>query len=228
MMRALSFIALARITRTRRGRLPLIAWSVLAIALAVAARSMGRSGGAGHLLVGPFGQAIVPLTVYAIVSAVFGGAGIRSAQRGVVALGARPERAALASVLVAIGASAIVVGALAAIVCGIAHGANDPPLLLDLLSTFGVALLGGATYAAFFSAGSAIGRGALRSVFLVLDFLLGAPAGFGALFVPRGHVISLLGGSATFDLSRRTSSVCLVLLLLVSLVSAVRLGRRAR
>jgi hypothetical protein len=227
MMRALSLVALARITRTRRGRLPVIAWCALAIALAIVARTAGRSGGAGHLLVGPFGQAIVPLSAYAIVSAVFAGTGIRPAQRGLVALGAPPQRAALACVLVATAVSALVAGLLGLFVCSIAHGPNDPPLWSDLPATFGVAFMGGATYAAFFSAGSAMGRGALRSAFLVLDFILGAPAGFGAIFVPRGHLISLLGGPACFELSRRTSSLCLVLILAISLVIALRLGRRA-
>jgi len=67
----------------------------------------------------------------------------------------------------------------------------------------------------------------MRGVFLALDFVLGAAAGFGSLFTPRAHVTSLLGGQACFELSRRASSVVLVVLALAYLGLAVRLARGA-
>ena len=228
MTRALMRATIARIVRTRRGRLPLVAWTLLSITLAIVTRSLGPTAGAGPVLVGPFGQAILPLAAYGIVSAVSAGSGLRGAIRGLVALGAPPERASFASVLGATLGSAAAGGLLAAVICLIAHGSSDPPLWLDLSTTFGTAFLGGAAYGAFFSAGSAIGRGAMRSVLLVIDFVLGSPAGFGALFVPRGHLLRLLGGPAVYELSARASSICLFLILAASFLVAVRLAGKTR
>lgn len=227
-MRVLAHVAFARITRTRRGWLPLIAWGALAVAFAIVTRTVGRSGGASHLLVGPFAQIVLPLSAYGIVSAVFAGTGMRASQRGIVALGARPSRAALASVIVATATSALAVGVMAVLVCSIAHGPADAPLVRDAPITFGVAALSGAAYAAFFCVGSGIGRGAMRSVFLVLDLLLGVSSGVGSVFVPRGHVTSLFGGGACFELSRRASSGCLFAILAISLLATVLLGRGRR
>ncbi len=226
MIRAVAFVPLARIARTPRGWAPIAGWSALAIVAAVAARVGGDTSGATHVLRGTLGYVALPLLAYGVVAAALGGAGLRASVRGVVALGADPMRAALASVLVATLGAAVAGGILAAVVCAIAHGPTDPPLLPDLLASFGVSFLGAGTYAAWFCVGSAIGRGGMRGGLLALDWFLGAPGGFGAIFVPRGHVTSLLGGQACFELSRRTSSVLLVVLLLVCLVLAVRLGRR--
>lgn len=229
MIRALVRGPLAGVTRTRRGLIPMAGWSALAVALATVSRTTGHAGGAGHVLRGPFGGAILPLLAYGVVGAALGGAGLRRAVRGPVALGAEPARAACASALVAILSSALVGGLLAGLVCVIAHGPGDPPLASDLPATVGVALVGAAAYGAWFSAGAALGRrGGLRAVFLVLDWLLGVPGGFGALFVPRGHLTSLLGGPACFDLPRRASSVLLVGLVFAYLALTVRLGRRVR
>jgi hypothetical protein len=228
MIRVLAAVPIARITRTRRGRIPILFWFAIALVASIHARSLGQTNGASHILKGPFGYLALPLLTYGIVSAAFGGIGLRPSIRGVVTLGADPRRAAFASVLAAVVFSAIASAVTASIVCIIAHGPTDPPLFKDLIATFGIALFGGAAYAAYFSAGSAIGKGAMRAVFLALDWILGAPGGFGALFTPRGHIMSLLGGSQVFELSRRTSSVFLILLLVGYLALAVRLGRRVR
>lgn len=226
MNRALAFVPLARIARTPRGWSPIAGWSAVALVAAIAARAAGDTSGATHVLRGTLGYVALPLLAYGVVAAALGGAGLRASIRGVVALGADPTRAALASVLVATVCSALKGGILAVVVCAIAHGPTDPALLPDMLASFGVSFLGAGAYAAWFCIGSAIGRGGMRGGFLALDWFLGAPGGFGAIFVPRGHVTSLLGGQACFELSRRTSSVLLFLLLVVWLVVAVRLGRR--
>jgi hypothetical protein len=227
-MMAIARVPLARLLRGRRGRLPILGWGALAIVSAALARVDGLGSGADHVMRGSFGILIVPLLSYTIVSAALGGSGLRAALRGVVAVGAAPARAALASVLLSMFASAVACAVLAALVCLIAHGPRDAPLVSDVFGSSGVAIVAGAAYAAYFCAGSAIGRGALRAVFLVVDWALGALAGFGALFTPRGHVISLLGGPPCFDLSRRASSVILVALGVAYLAMAVRLSRRPR
>src|SRR5262249_56247737 len=118
-------------------------------------------------------------------------------------------RAGLVSVLFAMMASAVACSLLAVAVCLVAHGPWDPPLARDLPASFGVSFVGGAAYAAFFSTGSALGRGAMRGVFLIIDWIVGAEAGFGALFTPRGHAMSLLGGSVCFSFFRGGRSVVL-------------------
>lgn len=212
----------ARLVRLRRSWLPIFGWSLLAVGSALVARAAQDASGADRVLRGTFALVILPLLSYGIVSSTLGSVGLRRSVRGLVALGAPPWRAACASIVVAMAASAVVCAAVAMLVCVIAHGETDAPLGRDLPMTFGVALTGGAAYAAYFCAGSAIGKGAMRGVFLVLDYLLGASAGFGALFTPRGHVTSLLGGPACFELSRRASSVFLVVLTLAFFLFAIR------
>jgi hypothetical protein len=219
---------LARLRRTRAAWLPIAGWIAFALVTALIFSGPGKVGGADRTLRGAVGFIVIPLVTYAIISASLGGAGLRASIRGVVALGAAPVRAALASVLVAMAASAVVCGLLAAIVCVIAHGQGDPPLSSDLPASFGVAFLGGAAYAAYFGVGSSIGKGAMRGGLLVVDWLVGAGSGFGALFTPRGHVASLLGGAPCFDLSRRASSIMLVLLAVAYLALTARMARRVR
>jgi hypothetical protein len=226
-MLALARLPLARL-RTPRGWLPFVGWSLLAIGAALSARASGLTTGADHVLRGTFALVILPLLTYGIVSATLGGNGLGPSLRGLVAIGGAPQRAALASVGVAMTASALVCGAVAVLVCSIAHGASDAPLVRDLPASFGVAFIGGAAYAAYFCAGSALARGAMRGPFLAIDYIVGAAAGFGSIFTPRAHVMSLLGGPTSFDLSRRASSVLLVVLMLAYLALAVRLSRRAR
>jgi hypothetical protein len=222
----LTRVPVARLARTRRGRVPALGWTLLTLVASLHARSIGLGSGADHVMRGPFGFVVVPLVSYTIVGAALGGAGLRGATRGLVALGASSRAAVAATVLVAAIASAIASAILAAIVTVVAHGPIDAPLPADLVASVGVAILGGAAYAAYFCAGSAIGSGAARGLFLVVDLFLGAGAGFGALFTPRGHLMSLLGEQPCFDVSRRASSVVLALLVVVYAAVAVRLSRR--
>lgn len=223
---ALSRTPLLRIARSSRTRLHLFAWTSLAVLGAILARQSGAPNSADQLMRGAFAYVFVPLLAYGIVSGAFGGTGLRPAIRGLVAMGASPARAAASSIAVAVAVCGLASGVLALAVCGLAHGSADPPLARDLPSSFGIAMLGGAAYAAYFAVGSAIGRGAMRGGFLVLDWILGASAGLGSVLTPRAHLASLLGGPPSFVLSRPASSVTLVILLLGWFALAVRLGRR--
>jgi hypothetical protein len=215
-----------RLLRTRRAWLPIVAWALLAIVSALVARARGSSG-ADHVMRGSFAFLVLPLVSYAIVGAVLGGAGLRRGIRGVVALGAEPRRAALASVGVAVVSAAVACGVLAALVCAVAHGSQDPPLASDLPTSLWIGALGGGAYAAYFCAGSAIGKGTMRGVFLAFDLIVGAGSGFGALFTPRGHVQSLLGGPLCADIAQRASSIALVAIVLAYAALALLLTRRA-
>lgn len=214
-----------RLVRTPRALLPIVAWALLAIVTAVLARSSGSDSGANHVMRGAFAYLVLPLVSYAIVGAVLGG-GLRRGIRGLVALGAEPRRAALASIGVAVVSAAVASGVLAAIVCALAHGSHDPPLASDLPTSSWIGALGGAAYAAYFCAGSAIGKGTMRGVFLAIDWIVGAGSGFGALFTPRGHVQSLLGGTLCAEISQRASSLALVGVLVAYAGAAVLLTRR--
>jgi hypothetical protein len=99
---------------------------------------------------------------------------------------------------------------------------------LDVPASFGVGALGGATYAAFFLAGSAIGQGSMRRAFLAFDWVVGSGGGSLAFFFPRAHVTSLLGGPLCANLSARQSSVALIMLAIVYAFAAVNLARRDR
>lgn len=215
-----------RLLRTPRAWLPIAGWTLLAIVSALVARSSGSDSGADHVMRGAFAFLVLPLVSYAIVGAVVGGGGLRRGIRGLVALGAEPRRAALASVGVAVIAAAVTCGVLAAVVCALAHGSHDPPLASDLPTSLWIGALGGGAYAAYFCAGSAIGKGTMRGVFLALDWVLGAGSGFGALFTPRGHVQSLLGGSLCAEISQRASSIALVGIVAAYAAAAVLLARR--
>lgn len=222
----LARIPALRLLRTRSAWLPIVAWTILALVSAASARSHGTANGADHVMRGTFAFLVLPLVAYSVVGATLGRSGLRRGLTGVVSLGAPVRSAALASILVAVASSAALCGLLAAVVCAVAHGASDPPLTADLPASLWIGALGGASYAAYFSAGSAIGKGTMRGVFLALDWILGGGAGVGALITPRGHVTSLLGGPLCADLSQRASSVMLIVLLLLYANLALRLARR--
>jgi hypothetical protein len=223
----LARIPALRLLRTPRAWAPIVAWSLLAVVFAVSARARGSTTGADHVMRGAFSFLVLPLIAFGVVGATLGATGLRRGIRGVVALGAAPRSAALASVLVAIATSALLSGVLGAVVCGLAHGTGDPPLASDVAASLWISALAGGTYGAYFSAGSAIGKGTMRGVFLALDWIIGGGAGVGALITPRGHVTSLLGGPLCAELSQRTSSVLLVVLLVAYAGVAVALVRRA-
>jgi hypothetical protein len=223
----LARIPALRLLRTPRAWLPIMAWVLLAIVVALSARSSGSTSGADHVMRGTFAFLVLPLVAYGVVGAALGGSGLRRGIRGVVSLGAAPRTAALATVLVAMASAAVLCGILAVVVCALAHGPQDPPLAADLIASLWVSALGGASYAAYFSLGSAIGKGAMRGVFLALDWIIGGGAGVGALITPRGHVTALLGGPLCADLSQRASSIMLVVLMIAFAALAVLLVRRA-
>lgn len=216
-----------RLVRAPRAWLPILAWTLIGIVSALATRAQGSTTGADHVMRGAFAFLVMPLVSYGIVSAALGGSGLRRGIRGVVSLGAEPRHAALASILVAVVAAAALCGLLAVVVCALAHGAHDLPLASDLPTSLWVGALGGGTYAAYFCAGSAIGRGAMRGVFLAFDFIVGVGAGVGALITPRGHVTSLLGGHLVAEVTQRTSSIILLALLVGYAAFALLLTRRA-
>jgi hypothetical protein len=212
----LTRLPLARLTRTPRAWLSIVACAALALGAAVVLRHVASAHGAGDALLGAFGALALPLSAYAIVAATLGGEGVGRAVRPLVSFGASPFASALAAVVVAVVASALLGGALGAAVAGIAHGSADPPLAHDLATSAWIGALGGAAYAALFTFGSSFGRrGGGRAIALVVDFIVGSGTGTFALLTPRAQIRNLLGGRAPLDVSQRDAVVVLAVLLVV-------------
>jgi hypothetical protein len=223
---ALARAPIARLIRSRRAKLTVSGWCLVAGSFALAARSGGSSHGADHVLLGAYGPLVLPLLAYALVGAVVAGRSLSSSTSSVVALGAPPANAAAVTIIVAAAVCILSCGLLAFIVDVLAHGSADPPLARDAFASAYAAGLGGATYASWFALGASFGkRGGGRPVLLIVDWLLGASDGAPALFPPRGHVRNLLGGTAPMDLSERASAGVLVIIAIACALIAVRRAR---
>jgi len=220
-------LPLARLTRTPRAWIPVLAWAALALVSSVVLHRTGASA-TGGALQAIFGGFALPLLTFTMVGAVLGGDGLTRATRPFVAFGAPPRVIAVATIAVAALASALVAALVGGAVAALAHGSSDPPLARDVLTSAWVAGLGGAAYAAFFSFGASFGkRGGGRAVALVVDWVLGSTSGAAGLLTPRAHVRSLLGGDAVMGLSGRASAIALVALVVFFVALAAARTRRA-
>jgi len=215
-----------RLLRSRRALWLAAAWCALAVGVALTARSAGWAHRTDHVLLGAYGPLIVPLLAYVIAGGVIGARSLSSAVGPLAAFGAPPARAAAAAIAVAIAVCAVAAAAVAAVVVLLAHGAGDPPLARDLLSTTYAGAMGAGAYGAWFVAGASFGRrGGGRAALLVVDWLAGGSDGLAALVTPRGHLRNLLGGAPPMGLPERASAVALVLLGAAYALLAVRRAR---
>ena len=217
---------MARLLRGPRAWIAVSAWCALAVAFALAARQQGAARGADHVLIDTYGALVVPLLAYVIVGTAVASQSLRASTASLVAFGAPPARAAAAAIAVAAASSALVCALVGAAVALLAHGIADPPRGHDALASAYAGALGGVAYAAWFSLGASFGRrGGGRGALLVLDWILGATGGAGALVTPRGHLRNLLGGVPPMDLSQRASAVALAVLTLLCTLVAMRRSR---
>lgn len=227
MISALARPPLARITRGPRVWVGVTAWCALALVVAEVARIHGAPHGADHALIELYGAVAVPLVTYILVGAAVASQSLRGSTSPLVSFGAAPLRAALATLAVAVVLSAAASAILGAAVALLAHGQADPPPVRDAVVSAYAGALGGAAYAAWFGLGASFGkRGGGRSVFLALDWILGASSGAGAVITPRAHLRNLLGGAPPMELSQRASSAALVLLTVLFALLALRRSRR--
>lgn len=216
-----------RMLRARSLWLAFAGWTVLAVAVALSARSNDTPLGASHVLLGIFGRVALPLLTYAVVGAAIGPRSLQASVEPLVAFGASPIAAGGGVIAVAAIASAASGAALAAVVAAVAHGPGDPTIALDAATSAYAASFGGAAYAALFALGAAFGRrGGGRAALLFADALLGAQTGATSLFVPRGHLRNLLGGPPPMELPERASAVALALLAIAFTALALRRVRR--
>jgi peptidoglycan/LPS O-acetylase OafA/YrhL len=172
---------------------------------------------------------VLPALVYGVAAAVMGDARLQRSGAALVSLGAPRGRVALATVLVTVGAAALVSGALGAVVVVVAHGPKDPPALTDALHTFAFTSLGGAAYAAYLAFFCCIVGGAWgRGLALFVDWSLGDGDGMGALLFPRGHLKNVLGGEGPEGVLPWESLLALSAIVVVYGLLAVERARRAK
>jgi hypothetical protein len=214
---SLAAVPLKRLLRTPRAWLALGFWLAIALVPAALERMRATGHGADHALLGFYSSIALPFVAYSVLSAVLGKDGLVTSGIALTNFGAPPFRVALHTVTIAVVASALIGGALGAVVAVVGHGPLDPPLSSDAtLFAFGAGALGGGAYAAFFAVGASFGaRGFGRSILLIVDWLFGTSSDTSALLVPRAHVRNLLGGAAPDDVSGRTSLLVLVFMIVV-------------
>jgi hypothetical protein len=221
-------LATLRIVRSPTALVTAGAWLLLALVAALVERARGGHS-AGHVLLGAFGAIALPLLVFSIVGATLGGAGFGRAGRPLVSFGADPLRVAATTLAVAAVATVVVCALASAVVAAVAHGADDPPLVRDTLTTAKVGALAALAYTAFFAFGAALVRsGVGRGALLAADWILGDGTGAGSLLTPRAHLRSLFGGPPAFELSQRASLLALVLIAVAFGGLALVLARRQR
>jgi hypothetical protein len=224
---ALARAPFLRLLRSRASWLALGFWVAISVVPAAIDRAHAIGHGADHALLGSYSTIALPFIAFTVLSAVLGRDGLGVSGISLSNFGAPPFRVALTAVAMAIVSSAFIGGVLGAAVEIIGHGPLDPPLARDAFESLLAGALGGGAYAAFFAMGASFGaRGIGRSVFLVLDWVIGADADASALLVPRAHVRSLLGGAAPLDVSGTTSIAILVgITLLFAWLACVRAAR---
>ena len=207
---ALARLPIARLLRTPRAWLPMLGWTTLAVGATVITRNAGGAS-ADRAVLAVFGPFVLPLLAYGIVAATFNGQRVGTAGAPLRAYGAGGGQVALTSAVVAMAMTALLGAILAPALVLLGHSPFDPPLAHDALTCAWIGALAGAAYASFFSLGACFGKkGGGRGVFLFVNWLLGAGKGASALFVPYGHVRSLLGGDPVLTLSQRGSAMALV------------------
>lgn len=218
---AIIHLPLARLIRVPRAWLPIAGWVVLGLFAAFTERAGGASHGADHVLLGSYAQIVLPLLVLAIVSGALGSEGLGASVRSLSRFGASERRVALVLMGTSMVVSAAICALLAVILVVITGSA--PSLAVDAITSAWVCGLGGAAYAAFFCLGASFGKhGGGRAVFFIIDWILGAGTGVGAVLTPRGNLRNLLGGPAPGELSQQASTVALLILVLLFTILAAR------
>ncbi len=221
-------LAALRILRTPSALVTSFAWIALALGAALVERSRGWHS-AGHVLLGAFGAIALPLLVFSIVGATLGGAGFGRAGRPLVAFGADPLRVAASTLAVAAVTSVVLCALASAFIAAVAHGADDPPIVKDALTSAKVGALAALAYTAFFASGAALFRSGIgRGALLAADWIFGDGTGAASLLTPRAHLRSLFGGPPAFELSQRASTFGLLVLAVTFGAIALLLARRQR
>ncbi|MGA2448412.1 MAG: hypothetical protein ABTD50_07050 [Polyangiaceae bacterium] len=219
-MIAAAYPSVARLLRSPRTWTWSVAWASVALFGAGHARLRGWPHGATEALLGAYAMLALPLLAYVLVRGSVGPGSFARSIRPLVRLGAAPWKAAAATACVAILACTLSGAALASAIAVVAHGASDPPVLRDALTSAFAGGVGAMAYGAMFVASTRLG-GLGPAAYLVLDWVLGAGSGGASMGTPRAHLRNLLGGLAPMGIAGRTSAVALGVIAAIGLGLAV-------
>ena len=181
-----------------------------AVLIALLERGGGRAGAADRALATCF-RLLVPLSVAALTTLALGPRNLRDATWPVARFGHSKSAVALGQLGLATALGAVTTLAVVLIAVLVTHataGASASSLSLghDLFTSGWIAVLVGASYAAWLTAGATFGkRGGGRGVVLILDFVVGDAGSFGGI-MPRGVAYNLIGHDAAMDLGQRAAS----------------------
>ena len=195
--------------------------SILGLAIALAAvsavawleRRSGSNVAADRALTGVALGIVLPLLSHGTVARALAGTHFETSLSELARFGGNRRIIAL-GVGTALAVVLAVSGALvAAVAVVVVRAPADPALASDVATSTWIGALAGASYAAWFSLGSTIGRsGGGRTALLILDFIAGASVGLSAMFWPRGHIRNLLGGEPVWLMPQWTATLALLLL----------------
>ena len=199
--------------RERVLRRPTAVSAVVGAALVVVAglieRRVGVAGAVDRTLVATF-NVVIPLVSFGVAAQVSARSNLRQSLWSLARYGVARGDAALGALGAALAVSAVLAAAFAVLAVGLAHGAGNPPLVHDMLTSGWIAALTGAAYTGWFAAGATFGRhGGGRWLPLLLDFTVGGSAGLAGAVFPRANAASLLGGAAPLGLPQASSSALL-------------------
>ena len=224
----LARVPLLRLVRSRALWAIVIGWTLLVLGGAIAHKRHGMPHGVDDAL-DLYASFALPWLVFSLVGFALADQSLGKSGEALVVLGASPARVALATVLVTMGAGALVGAVLGGGTVLLAHGPGDPPLLVDTLETLAFGGVAGASYAALMLLGASFVGGLWgRGLAALLDWVLGSDYGFGACLTPRAHLRNLLGGEAPFDLVPWESLALLVITGAVFAALAVQRAARTR
>ncbi len=217
-------LPLARLVRPRGAWTPWLLWTLFSLWAAYHARGEDP---VTHILLDHYAPVSLPLLVFGFTRAALGRESLRQACAPLVALGATLRRAAWSHLFVTLLVSAFATALLGAAVVAAAYPRYLPFPFSDAATTAYVGALGAMAYGGYFTLGATKGgRGWGLFVLLILDWLVGRGDGFLALWFPRSHVRSLLGGASVMGWSQSASTLALMFLALVTSGWAVRRVQR--
>ncbi len=224
-MNASSVLAGLRMGAVRLAGTRAIVALVVALGVTVLAAALERSastvGAADRSLAVVF-RFVVPISAIVLSGLATGTANLRDAAWAASRFGHPRAGVGVGIVLSSLFATAalsLLLAVVALLVARVGAEAGRSALSLpsDLFTSSWIAVLAGASYAAWFGLAATFGaRGGWRVGFLLVDLFLGGVGAAGAV-LPRGSVTHLIGGESPLDLPQAATSAILVALTLLCL-----------
>jgi hypothetical protein len=194
----------------RRGTLvSAVLGAALVVTAGIIERRVSSAGAVDRALAATF-NLVVPLVSFAIAAEASGRGNLRDGVWPAARYGVARRDVALGTMGAALVAAAALGAAFGALAVLVAHGAGNPALGGDALTSAWIAALTAAAYTGWFALGATFGRrGGGRWAPLVVDFVIGGSTGVAGAILPRAHAANLLGGPAPLGLPQASSSALL-------------------